>query len=136
MTRRRRLPRPCISHISKIVVTKFPATTSNGGGWDLASGPDIYPLFSNGATTIYESPDYLDNASGSGQTFTPKTGIEIISPSDEYSLSLYDYDFPDSDDLMGKVSFKPYSNDHEFPDEITVDTGGAVAFRLTVTYSF
>ncbi len=121
--------------ITNITVTRFPST-DNGTSWDLTSGPDISPLVSYGSTTLWNSPIYRTDATPGTYSFTPNPYIDITSPTGRYTVSLYDYDTTDPDDFMGGIIFTPYSSVRGFPNEITLDAGGAVAFKLSVTYSY
>ncbi len=126
---------PTQMRITKIEVIRFPAT-NGGAGWDLTSGPDIYPLINLNGTTIWDSPNYTENANpNSVYTFTPNPAI-AISPVNQYSIILYDYDDLDADDFMGGINFVPYSSTGGFPTTRVVDAGGSVAFRLTFSYSW
>lgn len=128
---------PNSMRITSIKVTRFPAT-DNGAGWDLTSGPDIYPNLSLGATVVWDSPNYNENANPSlVYTFTPSPAIVLSNPTSQYTLRLYDYDDLDADDFMGGVNFTPYSSTNGFPSEINLDPpGGPVAFQITVSYVF
>jgi hypothetical protein len=124
--------------ITKIQVTKFPATEVGGAGWDLTSGPDIRPRILKGTTEIWYSPTYYTDANPSlVYDFTPSPNIDLTSPTDQYTIELFDFDSPDTDDWMGGLYFIPYSNNNNFPAVITIDaTGSGVAFKLYVTYTW
>jgi len=120
--------------ITKIVVTKFPAT-DDGAGWDLTSGPDIYPELMLGNETIYSSSDFYQNADPSNNyTFDLSPDVNIDEPNDKYIIRLYDFDDFDPDDFMGGIEFTPYSSSNEFPDVLFLNAGGAVAFNLHLEY--
>lgn len=120
--------------ISRIDITRFPAT-DNGAGWDLTSGPDIYPELSIGSVTLYSASNFYQNADPSDNyTFDLSPAVDMEDPNDQYTIRLFDYDDFDPDDLMGGINFTPYSSDNEFPSEIDLDAGGDVAFTLHVTY--
>lgn len=102
--------------ITKVDVTKFPATETSGAGWDLSSGPDIYPVISEGSTKLWEAETYYTDANSTlVYTFTPKTAITITKLSETHSISLYDYDDIGGDDYMGGITFTPYSDTNGFP---------------------
>jgi hypothetical protein len=120
--------------ITKIVVTRFPAT-DNGAGWDLSSGPDIYPEIRKGNTTLFSSSTFNQNADPSNNySFDLNPTVEMTEPNDQYSIILYDYDDFDADDFMGGINFTPYSNNNGFPSAINLDAGGAVSFTIHVNY--
>jgi hypothetical protein len=127
---------PTQMRITKIEVTRFPAT-DGGAGWDLTSGPDIYTTFALGSSTIWNSPIFYQNANpGTIYEFVPNPAIVINSPISQYTIRLFDYDDLDPDDFMGGINFTPYNSAAGFPSVATIDAGGAVAFRLTYTYSW
>lgn len=127
---------PTQMSITKIEVTRFPAT-DNGAGWDLTSGPDIYPTFSFGSATLWDSPTYFENSNPNLiYEFVPNPAIVISSPNSQYTIRLYDYDTADPDDFMGGINFTPYNSTGGFPTSGIIDAGGTVAFRLTFTYSW
>ncbi len=127
---------PTKIRISKIEITRFPAT-DGGAGWDLTSGPDIYPIITKGTTVIWDSPNYAENADPSyNYEFTLSPSIDLTSPTDQYTISLYDYDDIDDDDWMGGIYFTPYSSTNGFPSTMTIDAGGEVAFIFHVTYEW
>lgn len=122
--------------ITKVVVTRFPATDTGGAGWDLTSGPDIYILIIKGSTLIWENQSFfIEDANPSLEySFTPSTNVYLYNPFDIFSVYLYDYDDFDADDVMGGFYFTPYSSTNNFPNMITVDGGGSVAFDLYFAY--
>jgi hypothetical protein len=123
--------------ITKITVTGFPATESNGAGWDLTDGADIFPFLFVGNTVIYDSPVLQPNANPSiDYDFTPTSPIEI-NPTTTYTLSLYDYDDTSADDFMGGVVFTPYESSNGFPEVLDLaPVGGSVTFKLHISYIF
>ena len=122
--------------ISKIEVLRFPAT-DKGAGWDFSSGPEIYPDLLKGSTLIWSSPSYFENADpNSTYEFNVSPVVDLTEPLDRYTIELYDYDSSSNDDLMGGISFTPYSNNNKFPRIITLDANGNVAFRIHVSYVF
>lgn len=123
--------------ITKIEITRFPATASGGGGWDPLSGPEIFPICSLGTSSIWSSPTYYSDATqGSYYSFTPSPSIQLSNPSSLYTVALYDYDSTDPNDWMGGISFYPYSSALGFPATRTIDAGGDVAFKLYLTYTW
>jgi hypothetical protein len=124
--------------ITKIQVTKFPATDVGGAGWDLTSGADIYPTILKGTTLIWESPVMFTDANPSlTYDFTPSPSIDLTSPTDQYTIELYDYDSPDPDDWMGGFYFTPYSSTTNFPSVLTITTAGSdLAFKIFITYTW
>jgi hypothetical protein len=125
---------PTQIRIHSIEITRFPAT-DNGAGWDLTSGPEIYPEIRLGNSVIWRSNTYYPNANPSNTyTFEPSPAIVLNSPQNQYSIVLYDYDDLDADDFIGGINFIPYFPNNSFPSVLFLDAGGAVAFRLHVSY--
>lgn len=125
---------PTKIRITKITVTQFPAT-DGGAGWDLTSGPELYPTVSFGGTTLWNSPTYYADANPSlDYDFTPSPAIDLNSPTSQYTIRIYDYDTSDPDDYMGGILFYPYNSSNGFPSSITIDAGAGVAFKLYLSY--
>lgn len=126
---------PSAIRINSITVTSFPAT-DGGAGWDLTSGPDIFPELRLGSTLIWDAPTFYQNADpGQDYIFTPNPTFNLTSPTSQYTINLLDYDDLDADDWMGGVNFTPYSSSNDFPTTITLaPPGGAVTFTLDVSY--
>lgn len=126
--------------IKSITVTKFPATTSSGGGWDLTSGPDVYPTLTLGSTALWTATTYFSNAvQGTNYKFDLNPYLRITDLSQNYGFNAYDYDNPplDSDDFMGGVTGKIYSTTNGFPKTMTFSCSACeTAFEFTVDYEF
>jgi hypothetical protein len=125
--------------ITKIQITKFPATEVGGAGWDPTSGPELYPKISLGSTTIYSSTlRYTDaNPNLVPYEFAPNPYVELNDPSSQYLIEAYDYDTVDPDDWMGGIYFYPYSSSTGFPSIVLVEAAGAtVAFKLELVYTW
>jgi len=130
---------PSVIRIHKIEVTKFPPTRPNGGGWDTnGTAPDIYPEIRLGEALIWSSSSsYAQNAIHTQTyTFTPNPIISLTNVGSQYSIILYDYDDFSSDEFMGGINFVPYQSNNNFPEIITLDAGGTVAFKLYVSYAW
>ena len=123
--------------ISKIDVTRYPATLPSGAGWDFTSAPDIYPSLYKDGSLFWESPTYQENAnSTSDYVFVVNPPLELTELSAVYQMQLFDFDTFDADDDMGGVPFQFILGSGGFPSEMTIDAGGAVAFRIHVAYEF
>lgn len=127
---------PSKVRITKVEVTKFPAT-DNGADWDdFLEGPaepDIYPMLVEGTSIIWNCPSYIPNASQSIYSFTPDVPIDL-NPTTQYTIHLYDYDTVTDDDFIEGVTFTPYHSLNGFPITRTLDAGGRVAFKIYMTY--
>ncbi len=128
---------PSSMRINSIIVTSFPATDGSGGGWDLTSGADLYPVVAIGSTTLSSfSSNYITNANPSlDHQYTPPSPIVLSSPTSQYTINLYDHDDIDADDWMGGVYFTPYISTNGFPSTlILAPSGGSTSFQLEVSY--
>lgn len=129
---------PTKIRITKIELTKFPATTAAGGGWDPSDAPDIFIKFIKGTSVIWESPTYFSNAlQGNIYTFTPTNPIEITAPKDRYDIELWDYDTLDPNDFMSGIFFTPYSDTNGFPSVLTLECGACTSsYKVYFQYVF
>ncbi len=125
---------PDVINISEVTVTRLPDTTDDGGSWDFSSGPDIYVEILKGDEIIWESDTYYENASDASD-YDFDLDIQLTEPNEEYTINLYDYDESGSD-FMGGVVRTPYNSDNEFPDNITFDADGSVAFEISASYAW
>lgn len=123
--------------ISKIVVTGFPATTSNGAGWDLTDGPDIFPRFFISNTLAWSSTLHYSNCTNSYQyEFVPAQNIVITNTLAQCNVSLYDWDGVSADDPMTGRSFYPYSTTGGFPTTLNFTNIDGFKVTLYVSYVF
>lgn len=87
--------------------------------------------------SFWESPTYQENAnSTSDYVFVVNPPLELTELSAVYQMQLFDFDTFDADDDMGGVPFQFILGSGGFPSEMTIDAGGAVAFRIHVAYEF
>ena len=87
-------------------------------------------------TEVYSSRlNPIDDFTGTSFTWTITGNLNLDFPADQYSISLHDFDFPDSDDLIGGVNFTPFIEANGRPGTISLDcTGCEVVFRFDVEY--
>lgn len=119
---------------SKIVITaielkQFPPTKSNGGGWDLASGPDLmFQLVKQeNNSVIYKSKgQFTDATNGEPLHFLGNGTIEISDANGEYVFRLLDADegiFLDhADDVVSGIRFNIYNKGDGFPTKRIIET--------------
>jgi hypothetical protein len=126
--------------LTKIQVTKFPSTNTNGEAWDSNNGPDLYVNLGliDGFSYLTTESNKIDNAL-SGQVY--EWDIEIIYElepvTSDFFVDLRDHDDTGIHPLIGRGLFKPYDPARGLPASITVEsTSGLVTFRLYVSYSF
>jgi len=120
--------------ITAVTVTKWPATESNGGGWDLFDGPDLTFILRKNGTNVYSSDIFYENAV-QGQSYTFNTNIELLFPDESYQLELYDYDSSSAYDLISDISFIPFIEGKDFPSTGRAENS-IIAFELEMTYKF
>lgn len=121
--------------VSKIVITGFPPTTTNGAGWDLTDGPDIFPRFFISNTLVWSSTSHYSNCTNGYQyEFTPAQNIIITNTMAQCNVSLYDWDSASADDSMTGVSFYPYSSSGGFPNTLTYTA--IDGFKVTIFLSY
>lgn len=128
---------PTSMRVTNIRILNFPATDSNGAGWDLTSGADLFVKFSLDNTILYTHDEFYQNAiSGVSYDFKPTINLNIDRPTNRYVLGLFDYDDGlTEDDVIGAVSFTPYQDGNGFPPVIDIDFNG-IHFQLDVVYTF
>lgn len=129
--------KPASISITRVDVLQFPATNSNGGGWDNGDGADIYiEITTSAGTELYSYPvaSRVENADpNSTHVFDVDPDLKITSVSDRYQVHLYDYDSWDADDHVGGVEGNIYGNQNGFPASDIWEAGGK---RFKVYYSY
>lgn len=127
---------PASVKITRVDVIRFPGN-DNGAGWDLTSGPDIYPKIIRGSTVYYESPTAEYDANyNNDYLFNINPAAQIANPTLTYTIELWDYDQTDSDDYMGGLTFQFYNSGYGFPGTVILDGGTDVAFKIYLQYQF
>jgi len=126
--------------ITKIKVTAFPSTTTNGNFWDQGAignlvRPDIFPYLTLGSTALLQGTAVQDAVNTSVYTWTPTTPVVLTSSqfTSQLSLDLYDEDTL-TDEFMGGWYFYVYNPTGGFPTTKTVGAAGPVTFELTLSY--
>ncbi len=122
--------------VSKIVLSNYPMTDGNGAGWDYSNGPDVFLSIDQGtsANDIAFSGTATD-ATGSSITYTTNFPVTFVSPSNNYTIALWDFDTPDADDFMGGIYFTPNSYKSGFPSTINLSYS-SISMTLYVTWNF
>lgn len=132
---------PTSIKLTKLELTKYPAKTTTGGNWDPSDGPDVYMKIYKGTTLIWTGPVFplpLDPVSGQNPVFFPATKPELTSPAEEYTIELWDKDSaPDTDDFMGGLKFKAYTETNNFPESLRIEcTGCSTGYKVDLEYIF
>ena len=130
---------PTKAFITKVVVNSYPYTMSNGVGWDLTDGPDVYfSIYSNDVTEIFNgSSSHCNNLAPNQSTiswdfYAPY--FEVPSFNHKLYIHLYDWDQYDSDDFMGSCGpFTTHDLLNGFPSSMTHVSGN---ISVTLYFSF
>ena len=131
---------PTSMTITKIVVNGFDPTKTNGSYWDFSYGKaDIYPNVYVGSLKIFDgATGYISSANyQSAYTFYFTTPITISYPTSTYSVILNDFDATSTDEVMGGLTFTPYTSGQKFPTTIQLTNPSTrISYTLSVTYNF
>jgi hypothetical protein len=127
--------------ITKIKVTAFPSTRTNGNFWDQEAignlvRPDIFPYLTLGSTALLQGTAVQDAVNTSVYTWTPSTPVVLTSSqfTSQLSLDLYDEDTL-TNEFMGGWYFYVYDSTGGFPTTITLSNATSpYKFELTVSY--
>lgn len=130
---------PSTMTITRIEVTDYPPTKSNGSGWDPFDGADPFVVFHPGTGSNYNPQNsYISgtysNVTGQDLTFTNGLPVTINSLGSDWSLDMWDQD-ASAHDFMTGVYFKPINKSNGFPNSFTVSTANFTA-RVYITWNF
>lgn len=129
---------PTKVNIKQITLTGFPATMTNGGGWDSGSGPDPYYEVSDYPSgTIYYTSSYFSDLTVSSlpKTYAAQT-IILGSVDNYYQIKLYDNDIIGSEFMGGYYfKFRGYmpTNGDSYPSQIYLGSSG-VTFKVSIEW--
>lgn len=127
---------PTSMKATQLEISQFPATDANGVAWDLNDAPDIYLEVINNKTGAAFETGYAENLNGG---FVFDINWNILEPSGEYTIKVWDYDFElTANDYIGGVYFTPYNMGQKFPTVLAVNCDGCgLAFNLKgISYQF
>jgi len=127
--------------ITKVEVTKMPFTNSNGAGWDLLSGPDVYFKISDDSGADYFTSGGRDDQTSANMPLSYISGLPyVITNLDfRFRIDLWDYDNALSSDWIGGNYFKvrdfmPTNGDLYPPLFELGSPTSVVRFRLSMTW--
>ena len=114
---------PMTVTINKIVVKQFPNPDE---------APDIYIKLlrqeGDNFIDVYESDTYFEDATSPGSyLFTLETALNILHNDQPHIIAVFDYNWPNEDELIGYSAFYPYEIGESFPEIKTVSVGDVVA---------
>lgn len=123
--------------VTKINVTRFPATNSIGENWDSTSNADIFVEIWKNNEHMWTSSLVRQNAlADTNHYFIPSDTIALTDPMAQYAIHLYDQDEDEDYDYIGGLNFISYTNDNGFPELMILDERVEVAFELSLEYSW
>ena len=107
--------------VTEVRLQDFPFTT-NGQGWDPASGPDPYYVAQNTdtETELAASGFYNDVSEGDLPLVYPDTEWTIEDLEDRYAISIYDSD-TNQDDFISGIEFNLSSEIGNYPNSVTLN---------------
>jgi PKD repeat protein len=103
---------PTSVKILGVKVTQMSFTDGSGGGWDNASGPDVYYSITDvNDVALVTSATFLPNATAASLPiiFTLNPAYQITNFTATYKVKIWDYDLndvpPNADDFIGGYQF-------------------------------
>lgn len=131
---------PTKVNIKQVTLTGFPATMTDGSGWDITSAPDPYFVISDYPKTVtyYTSLSFSDLILSSLPKTYAANNTLINSVDLNYQIALYDEDVATSE-FMGGYYFKFRSfmptDGTTYPTEIEISNASKPpAFKLTIEW--
>jgi len=126
--------------VSEITITKYPAANSTGSGWDIGSGPDIYPTIELNGVEIYDSPDYYGDVNNPNEEYKFPVATPLkLDPNVNYTLRLHDLD-PTSSEFMISTQFKFTEAQDKDDGNPLIDkvefNGTSLSYRFTVAFQY
>jgi len=133
------LNQPTKLNLTKLALTAYPVTESDGGGWDVSDGPDLmFKVTDDNGTNYFESGIIYDATSSSlPYAFSNGLPLEITDLSHKYLIQIYDYDDLNANDWMGGFYFTPSdyfpSDGGSYPETISFSSENTdVKFTITI----
>lgn len=129
-------PKPDTVLVGEIYLTRFPARKPNNSFWDSDRQADIFIQFVQGGSILFASDSSITNARIQDLPIRIPLAdsIRFSDLESSVSINVYDDDGNRFDEFMGGASFSPLQNN--YPDTLSADLGGTVAFELVASYRF
>lgn len=128
---------PTKIRITSIEIQDFPDDDA-GADWDplIETDPDIIIKLTrvSDGNQIYESGNF-DNVAPGTQFSIDALTIDVISVSEEFTLSMRDYDQTSADDPMGDITFNLWTGGSFPPTKIVEDTALGIKYVLHLSYT-
>ncbi len=134
------LNKPTKLKMTKIILTSFPVTEPDGGGWDNNNGPDLmFKISDDDGANYYESGIISDaTISSLPVSFTNGLPLTFNNLDYKFTITLYDYDDLNANDWMGGYFFTPSNSiptNGSYPETISFSSETSeVAFTINVEW--
>ncbi|NOT36428.1 MAG: hypothetical protein HOP11_03510 [Saprospiraceae bacterium] len=119
--------------ITSIKVLKWPTTDNTGVSWDFSTGPDLFVSIKKAGSTLKEHSTSVNSDTPVSQVVS-FDNLQFNIVAGNYVFEVFDYDWPDADDLMSTVSFSSFAGS-AFPSVINVKNS-TTEISVSLKYSF
>lgn len=113
--------------ITSVKITAMPFLNENNNSWDLAAGPDVFFNMEdvNNTVLMNGSNSKISDISASSLPliWNLTSAYQITNIAVTHFVTVYDYDTPDPDDLIGYVGFKMEDHKSGYPTTISATNG-------------
>lgn len=117
--------------ISSIEITRFPAKNAMGNDWDSTGLPDLHLALYLSTEKLFATASTINEASNDTvYVINCIPPVRLENYEENHTFYLYDDDGNKTDQFIGGVVFKPYSEGNQKASFKVVDTNGEVAFKL------
>lgn len=112
---------PILLTVGSVQITEMPPTDTNGAGWDISSGPDVYVVVKqNGTVLLNTSDSWVQNATKGvlwNEGFSTNFAVAPVT------VEVWDHDDLDADDYMGGITGPLYFSTNNFPTSVILQCG-------------
>jgi hypothetical protein len=123
--------------ITSVKITAMPFLNANNNSWDFAGGPDVFFNMEdvNSVVLLNGSGSRFTDISSSDLplTWNLVSAYQITNIGVTHYVTVYDYDSPDPDDLIGYVGFKMEDHKSGYP---TTMSGSNAGISVTIIGSW
>lgn len=130
---------PSTITMNEVDLTSYPTTKTDGSGWDISDGPDIFFVLYRNDAVIFTSNTVNDLAgTTSPVVYTTGMPFNISDVNANFTIKWYDADGILGDELMGSFNIDMYSDMNGFPQTLSFDNpdGSLFVFSFDVEYNF
>lgn len=135
---------PTKLYINSVILTSYPITTPNGGGWDAYDGPDIFIKILGKNGTFDNKSHRKSNVTQSMLPIIFNSGLFPCNISEtsfnfKYTISFYDYDPIGDNEVMGGYYFTPNDvipkNGKKYPNTVDFSSPKSqLKFTLNISW--